>query len=549
MITFDREPDSYKHWKVDVNENRATLFLDVSEKDGIKPGYDLKLNSYDLGVDIELNDIVQRIRFEHPKVKVVVITSNQEKNFSAGANIYMLGQSEHTWKVNFCKFTNETRNGFEDSSYTGSIKFIAAVNGICAGGGYEVALACDEILLVDDRSSTVSLPEVPLLGVLPGTGGVTRLIDKRKVRKDIADIFCTNADGVRGKKAVDWKLVDYIAPPSKFDDLINERVSKVTASVKLRNGENGIKLKALNRNITNEGIDYDTIKAKINREDRIANIHIIGPKSDDVIDINEVVKMGSNWWALKFARELEDLILLLRTNELEVGVLTITSEGSTDDILSVTSILEDNKNIWFINEITGLLRRTLSRLDMSSRSIFTIIDNNSCFSGLLAELLFAADRTYMLNNAMSPENTKGPFITLSDINFISLEMVNGLSRLATRFNNDEPKLNALRKTIGKKLNAEDAFEEELITVIPDDLDWNEEIRLSVEERTSFSPDALTGLEANLRFPGKETCETKIFGRLTAWQNWIFNRPNAVSEKGALKLFGTGSRAKFDNKRV
>jgi len=549
MITFDREPDSYKHWKVDVNENRATLFLDVSEKDGIKPGYDLKLNSYDLGVDIELNDIVQRIRFEHPKVKVVVITSNQEKNFSAGANIYMLGQSEHTWKVNFCKFTNETRNGFEDSSYSGSIKFIAAVNGICAGGGYEVALACDEILLVDDRSSTVSLPEVPLLGVLPGTGGVTRLIDKRKVRKDIADIFCTNADGVRGKKAVDWKLVDYIAPPSKFDDLINERVSKVTASVKLRNGENGIKLKALNRNITNEGIDYDTIKAKINREDRIANIHIIGPKSDDVIDINEVIKMGSNWWALKFARELEDLILLLRTNELEVGVLTITSEGSTDDILSVTSMLEDNKNIWFINEITGLLRRTLSRLDMSSRSIFTIIDNNSCFSGLLAELLFAADRTYMLNNAMSPENTKGPFITLSDINFISLEMVNGLSRLATRFNNDEPKLNALRKILGKRLNAEEAFEEELITVIPDDLDWNEEIRLSVEERTSFSPDALTGLEANLRFPGKETCETKIFGRLTAWQNWIFNRPNAVSEKGALKLFGTGSRAKFDNKRV
>ena len=549
MITFDREPDSYKHWKVDVNENRATLFLDVSEKDGIKPGYDLKLNSYDLGVDIELNDIVQRIRFEHPKVKVVVITSNQEKNFSAGANIYMLGQSEHTWKVNFCKFTNETRNGFEDSSYTGSIKFIAAVNGICAGGGYEVALACDEILLVDDRSSTVSLPEVPLLGVLPGTGGVTRLIDKRKVRKDIADIFCTNADGVRGKKAVDWKLVDYIAPPSKFDDLINERVSKVTASVKLRNGENGIKLKALNRNITNEGIDYDTIKAKINREDRIANIHIIGPKSDDVIDINEVVKMGSNWWALKFARELEDLILLLRTNELEVGVLTITSEGSTDDILSVTSILEDNKNIWFINEITGLLRRTLSRLDMSSRSIFTIIDNNSCFSGLLAELLFAADRTYMLNNSMSPEKTEGPYIALSDINFVSLEMVNGLSRLATRFNNDELKLDALRKVIGVKLDAEKAFEEELITVIPDDLDWKEEIRLSVEERTSFSPDALTGLEANLRFPGKETCETKIFGRLTAWQNWIFNRPNAVSEKGALKLFGTGSRAKFDNKRV
>tara|TARA_B100000519_G_scaffold154367_1_gene135560 strand:- start:1121 stop:2770 length:1650 start_codon:yes stop_codon:yes gene_type:complete len=549
MITFDRNPENYKHWKVVIEEHKATLFLDVSEKDGIKPGYDLKLNSYDLGVDIELNDIVQRLRFEHPKVKVVVITSSQEKNFSAGANIYMLGQSEHTWKVNFCKFTNETRNGFEDSSESGSIKFIAAVNGICAGGGYEVALACDEILLIDDRSSTVSLPEVPLLGVLPGTGGVTRLIDKRKVRKDLADIFCTNADGVRGKKAVDWKLVDYIAPPSKFNDLINERVSKVRSTVKLRDGKEGIKLKSLNRNITNEGIQYDTVKAEINRDSRIANIHIIGPTAEDVINIIDVQKIGSNWWPIKFARELEDLILLLRTNELEVGVLTFTSEGNTDHIMNVTSIIEDNANNWLINEITGLLRRTLSRLDLSSRSIFTIVDNDSCFSGILAELLFSADRTYMLNNAMSPEEKEGPFIAISKINFSSLEMVNGLSRLATRFNNDELKLDLLRKLIGDKLNAEKAFMEELITVIPDDLDWSDEIRLSVEERTSFSPDALTGLEANLRFPGKETCETKIFGRLTAWQNWIFNRPNAVSEKGALKLFGTGSRAKFDNKRV
>ena len=549
MITFDRNPENYKHWKVVIEEHKATLFLDVSEKDGIKPGYDLKLNSYDLGVDIELNDIVQRLRFEHPKVKVVVITSSQEKNFSAGANIYMLGQSEHTWKVNFCKFTNETRNGFEDSSESGSIKFIAAVNGICAGGGYEVALACDEILLIDDRSSTVSLPEVPLLGVLPGTGGVTRLIDKRKVRKDLADIFCTNADGVRGKKAVDWKLVDYIAPPSKFNDLIDERVSKVRSTVKLRDGKEGIKLKSLNRNITNEGIQYDTVKAEINRDSRIANIHIIGPTAEDVINIIDVQKIGSNWWPIKFARELEDLILLLRTNELEVGVLTFTSEGNTDHIMNVTSIIEDNANNWLINEITGLLRRTLSRLDLSSRSIFTIVDNDSCFSGILAELLFSADRTYMLNNAMSPEEKEGPFIAISKINFSSLEMVNGLSRLATRFNNDELKLDLLRKLVGDKLNAEKAFMEELITVIPDDLDWSDEIRLSVEERTSFSPDALTGLEANLRFPGKETCETKIFGRLTAWQNWIFNRPNAVSEKGALKLFGTGSRAKFDNKRV
>ena len=549
MITFDKEWNKYKHWTIEINSHRATLYLDVSEKDGIKPGYDLKLNSYDLGVDIELNDIVQRIRFEQPNVKVVVITSKQEKNFSAGANIYMLGQSEHTWKVNFCKFTNETRNSFEDSSNSGSIKFIAAVNGICAGGGYEVALACDEILLVDDRSSTVSLPEVPLLGVLPGTGGVTRLIDKRKVRKDLADIFCTNADGIRGKKAIEWKLVDYIAPPSKFDTLIEDRVSNLSNTVKLRNGSKGVILSKLHRTINDIGINYETVSSKVDKVSRIANIHILGPKVDQLVSLKEAEKLGCEWWPLKFARELEDLILLLRTNELEVGVFTITSEGETDNILKITSILEKNKNNWFINEIIGFLRRTISRLDLSSRSIFTIVDNNSCFSGILAELLFCADRTYMLNNALEANGLKGPYVALSELNFLSLEMVNGLTRLSTRFNSDEPKLNNLRKLIDIKMNAEEAYAEELITIIPDDLDWEEEIRLSVEERTSFSPDALTGLEANLRFPGKETCETKIFGRLSAWQNWIFNRPNAVSEEGALKLFGTGTRAKFDNKRV
>ena len=549
MITFDKEWNKYKHWTIEINSHRATLYLDVSEKDGIKPGYDLKLNSYDLGVDIELNDIVQRIRFEQPNVKVVVITSKQEKNFSAGANIYMLGQSEHTWKVNFCKFTNETRNGFEDSSNSGSIKFIAAVNGICAGGGYEVALACDEILLVDDRSSTVSLPEVPLLGVLPGTGGVTRLIDKRKVRKDLADIFCTNADGIRGKKAIEWKLVDYIAPPSKFDILIEDRVSKLSNTVKLRNGSKGVILSKLHRTINDIGINYETVSSKVDKVSRIANIHILGPKVDQLVSLKEAEKLGCEWWPLKFARELEDLILLLRTNELEVGVFTITSEGETDNILKITSILEKNKNNWFINEIIGFLRRTISRLDLSSRSIFTIVDNNSCFSGILAELLFCADRTYMLNNSLEANGLKGPYVALSELNFLSLEMVNGLTRLSTRFNSDELKLNNLRKLIDIKMNAEEAYAEELITIIPDDLDWKEEIRLSVEERTSFSPDALTGLEANLRFPGKETCETKIFGRLSAWQNWIFNRPNAVSEEGALKLFGTGTRAKFDNKRV
>ena len=549
IVTFDRDPNNYKHWELLIEGSRATIFLDVAENEGIRPGYELKLNSYDLGVDIELNDIIQRIRFEQPQVKVVVITSKQEKNFSAGANIYMLGMSEHSWKVNFCKFTNETRNGFEDSSNSGSLKFIAAVNGICAGGGYEVALACDEILLVDDRSSTVSLPEVPLLGVLPGTGGLTRLTDKRKVRKDIADIFCTNADGVRGKKALDWNLVDYIAPPSKFNSLIDERVSFLESKVKLRNGSTGITLNNIKRTITDKNINYETISCILNKDSRVAEIKIHGPEENEIIAINELVKKGSEYWVLKFVRELDDLILMLRANELETGVITIQSEGSSTVIQKLTNLLEENKDNWLVNEIIGFMRRTFSRLDISSRTIFTIVDNKSCFAGFLSELLFCADRTYMINNALLNENKSGPFISLSKLNFKSLEMVNGQTRLQTRFNNDDIKLSKLHDLCDKNLNAEEAFNHELITVIPDDLDWNDEIRLSIEERASFSPDALTGLEANLRFPGKESCETKIFGRLSAWQNWIFNRPNASSDEGALKLFGTGSKAKFDNKRV
>ena len=549
MVTFDRDPNNYKLWELLIEGSRATIFLDVAENEGIRPGYELKLNSYDLGVDIELNDIIQRIRFEQPQVKVVVITSKQEKNFSAGANIYMLGMSEHSWKVNFCKFTNETRNGFEDSSNSGSLKFIAAVNGICAGGGYEVALACDEILLVDDRSSTVSLPEVPLLGVLPGTGGLTRLTDKRKVRKDIADIFCTNADGVRGKKALDWNLVDYIAPPSKFNSLIDERVSFLESKVKLRNGSTGITLNNIKRTITDKNINYETISCILNKDSRVAEIKIHGPEENEIIAINELVEKGSEYWVLKFVRELDDLILMLRANELETGVITIQSEGSSTVIQKLTNLLEENKDNWLVNEIIGFMRRTFSRLDISSRTIFTIVDNKSCFAGFLSELLFCADRTYMINNALLNENKSGPFISLSKLNFKSLEMVNGQTRLQTRFNNDDIKLSKLHDLCDKNLNAEEAFNHELITVIPDDLDWNDEIRLSIEERASFSPDALTGLEANLRFPGKESCETKIFGRLSAWQNWIFNRPNASSDEGALKLFGTGSKAKFDNKRV
>ena len=549
IVTFDRDPNNYKHWELLIEGSRATIFLDVAENEGIRPGYELKLNSYDLGVDIELNDIIQRIRFEQPQVKVVVITSKQEKNFSAGANIYMLGMSEHSWKVNFCKFTNETRNGFEDSSNSGSLKFIAAVNGICAGGGYEVALACDEILLVDDRSSTVSLPEVPLLGVLPGTGGLTRLTDKRKVRKDIADIFCTNADGVRGKKALDWNLVDHIAPPSKFNSLIDERVSFLESKVKLRNGSSGITLNNIKRTITDKNINYETISCILDKDSRVAEIKIHGPEENEIIAINELVKKGSEYWVLKFVRELDDLILMLRANELETGVITIQSEGSSTVIQKLTNLLEENKDNWLVNEIIGFMRRTFSRLDISSRTIFTIVDNKSCFAGFLSELLFCADRTYMINNALLNENKSGPFISLSKLNFKSLEMVNGQTRLQTRFNNDDIKLSKLHDLCDKNLNAEEAFNQELITVIPDDLDWNDEIRLSIEERASFSPDALTGLEANLRFPGKESCETKIFGRLSAWQNWIFNRPNASSDEGALKLFGTGSKAKFDNKRV
>ena len=549
MITFDRDPQSYKHWKLDIKNDSATVLLDVSEKEGIRPGYELKLNSYDLGVDIELNDIVQRIRFEYPEVKVVVITSNQEKNFSAGANIYMLGMSEHSWKVNFCKFTNETRNGFEDSSHSGSVKFIAAINGICAGGGYEVALACDEILLIDDRSSTVSLPEVPLLGVLPGTGGLTRLTDKRNVRRDIADIFCTNADGVRGKKALEWNLVDYIAPPSKFSDLINERVTETSKTVKYRNGTKGIKLNSLKRKISKESIVYETISCNFNRNNRTAEINIKGPEERDLVNVNDIVEKGSDFWTLKFVRELDDLILMLRTNELEIGVITIRSKGPMSPIQDISNMLGENQENWFINEILGFMRRTFSRLDISSKTIFTIVDNNSCFAGFLSEFLFCADRSYMINNALLNENKDGPYINLCKLNFEMLEMVNGQTRLQTRFNNDQAKLKNLKDLSGKLLNAEEAYKYGLITVIPDDLDWSEEIRLSIEERSSFSPDALTGLEANLRFPGKESCETKIFGRLSAWQNWIFNRPNASSDNGALKLFGTGSKAKFDNKRI
>ena len=550
MITFDRNPNSYKHWELKVEGMKATLYLNVSENEGIQSGYILKLNSYDLGVDIELNDAIQRIRFEHPEVKVVIITSAQEKNFSSGANIYMLGLSDHPWKVNFCKFTNETRNGFEDSSNSGSVKFIAAINGVCAGGGYEIALACDEILLIDDRSSTVSLPELPLLGVLPGTGGLTRLVDKRNVRRDIADLFCTNADGIRGQKALEWNLVDFLEPPSKFSTLIEKRTKELSKKVKLRKGKRGVKLKPLKRDISDNLIKYDNIIVEFDRKNRFANIKILGPKSSDIINKEEINNQSSEWWPIKITRELDDAILLLRTNELDIGVIIISSEGSIENVSKISEFIYQNKDNWLINEVIGFYRRTMSRLDISSRSIFTVVEENSCFAGLLFEMVLSADRSYMLNNSLNKEKSNiGPFISLSDINFRYLEMANGQTRIDTRFSNNKKLINPLILLKNKLLDAEKAFCNGLVTIIPDDLDWKEEIRISVEERASFSPDALTGLEANLRFPGNESLSTKIFGRLSAWQNWIFYRPNASGEKGALRLFGSGSRAKFDKKRV
>jgi benzoyl-CoA-dihydrodiol lyase len=546
-VVFETDPERYVHWRLAVDAEVATLRLDVSEDKGIRPGYKLKLNSYDLGVDIELLDALNRIRFEHPAVKCVVISSARERMFCSGANIYMLGQSTHAWKVNFCKFTNETRNGMEDSSHRDGLKFFAAVNGTVAGGGYELALACDEILMIDDRSSTVSLPEIPLLGVLPGTGGLTRLTDKRKVRRDLADVFCSTAEGVRADRAKQWRLVDHIAKPQQFADAVSQRAAALCALSTRRGTGPGVKLTPLARTIDGDGYHYRHVDVLIDRKARTATLTILGPAGVQPSKPGAIREAGAQWWPLAMARELDDVILMLRTNELEIGTWLVKTRGDIDAVLAMDATLEANRDDWFVRETVGWLRRTFARLEVSSRTIFAIIDRGSCFAGTLLELALAADRSYML---MLPDGEAGaPRIALSAMNFGAYPMVNRLSRLATRYCGEAEAVDGLGRRAGERLTAEAAQAAGLVTFAPDDIDWEEEMRIALEERASLSPDALTAMEANLRFTGPETMETRIFGRLSAWQNWIFNRPNAVGEQGALKVYGSGAKARFNWERV
>jgi len=546
MITFDTHPDRYNHWKLSFDGPVATLTLDVAEDKGLAPGYKLKLNSYDLGVDIELHDALNRIRFEHPEAKSVVVTSGKSRMFCSGANIYMLGLSTHAWKVNFCKFTNETRNGIEDSSAHSGLKFLAALNGATAGGGYELALACDEIAMIDDRSSAVSLPEVPLLGVLPGTGGLTRLVDKRKVRRDLADVFCTTAEGVRADRAREWRLVDHTAKPQQFEDLVKQRASAL-AEQSDRPGGKGVSLTPLKRTADEGGYHYPTVEVHLNAAARTAQITVQAPEAAPPASPEDALALGVQWWPLALARELDDAILLLRHNHLDLGLWMLKTRGSIENVLATDAFLEQHASHWLVRETIGYLRRTLARLDVSSRSLFAIADQGSCFAGTLFELALAADRTYMLQ--LPEEDKDAPHLALSPLNFGFYPMVSGASRIAAHFCEDGAPIEAARQTIGEKLDAHDARELGLATSTPDDLDWEDEIRLAVEERASLSPDALTGMEASLRFSGRENMATRVFGRLSAWQNWIFNRPNAVGDQGALKVYGTGAKAKFNWERV
>jgi len=546
-VDYQTRPEIYKHWSLKFEGAVATLVMAIDEDGGLREGYKLKLNSYDLGVDIELADAVQRIRFEHPEVRTVIVTSGRDRVFCSGANIFMLGKSSHAWKVNFCKFTNETRNGLEDSSRHSGLKFLAAVNGSCAGGGYELAAACDEIILVDDRSSSVSLPEVPLLGVLPGTGGLTRLTDKRHVRHDHADIFCTTSEGIRGQKAKDWKLVDEVVKTQAFAQRVQERARELAAQSDRPVGAKGVALTPLQKTVSADAIDYPHVKVAIDRAARTATLTVRAPEGAQPTDVADIEAAGSDWYALQMARQLDDAILHLRTNELELGTWILKTAGSVDAVLAMDKTLEANQGHWFVRETIGLLRRTLARLDVSARSMFALIERGSCFAGTLLEIALAADRSYML--ALPDEPDAAPKIALSALNFGAYPMVSHETRLQRRFYGDAAQLDAARAAIGQPLDADRALALGLVTTVPDDIDWDDEIRIALEERAAMSPDALTGMEANLRFAGAETMETRIFGRLTAWQNWIFIRPNAVGEGGALKVYGTGNKPKFDWNRV
>jgi benzoyl-CoA-dihydrodiol lyase len=550
-VDFRVHPDQYRHWRLACDGPVATLTMDVAEQGGLTSGYELKMNSYDLGVDIELYDAVQRLRFEHPEVRTVVLTSGKDKIFSAGANIRMLAAAPHPWKVNFCKFTNETRNGMEDASAHSGQTYLAALNGTASGGGYELALACEHIMLIDDRSSAVSLPELPLLGVLPGTGGLTRVTDKRHVRRDRADYFSTRSEGVGGQKAVAWRLVDEAVPRARWDELVAERARELAARSTRPADVTGVELTPLAKTRTDDEISYPVVTARLDRDRGVAEITVRGPDHDAPASIDAVHEQGAGFWTLAMTRELDDLILDLRTNELELGSWVLRSEGDPQRVLAYDQLLADHHDDWLASEITGYLKRTLKRLDVTSRSLIALIEPGSCFAGSLLELALAADRSFQLAGVFEEidPDADPATITVGPMNLGPLPMSNGLTRLQTRYLGDEPGLAAVEKRAGEPLEAEDAEQAGLVTFAPDDIDWEEEVRIAVEERASFSPDALTGLEANYRFPGPETLETKIFGRLTAWQNWIFYRPNASGPDGALRRFGTGQRADFDRKRV
>lgn len=549
FIDFQTDPSKYRHWKVEYEGPVANLIMDVDENGGLFEGYELKLNSYDLGVDIELSDIVQRMRFEHPEVKVVVMKSGKDKVFCAGANIRMLGAAAHSHKVNFCKFTNETRNAFEAAAKDSGQNYIAAIRGACAGGGYELALACNHIMLTDDSTSAVGLPEVPLLAVLPGTGGLTRVTDKRKVRRDRADIFCSIEEGIKGKRAKEWRLVDEVIANSKFDDAVVERAQEFAANSQKPDVSKGIVLGALNRSIGEDSATYDLIEVELDRKGRTATITLKGPTEDAPADMAAFEAQGDQAYMLKLVRELEDTILHLRTNENELGLWVFKTQGDPKKFAAHEALLMGNPDHWLANETLEYWKRTLKRVDVTSRSLAAFIEHGSCFTGILAELLFSVDRTYMMEDEFEGDNRPTATIALSDANFGRFPMGNDISRLQTRFLAEPEHLESLKSSIGEALEAEDADELGLVTMILDDIDWEDEVRIFIEERASFSPDAMTGMEANLRFAGPETMETRIFGRLTAWQNWIFNRSNAVGSEGALQRYGTGVRGKYNMERV